>query len=268
MASDMTILQASLALYVAAALAGVFSVVKKQAAMRLPLGLLTAALILHTAAIALRWQRMDHGPYVDMYEILSSNIWSLHFAALLFTLMIPRIRSVLAVVLPILLVLVFWLPTVTPSDAAAPVTYDTPWLPLHVGLGKFFLACVLMAVGLSLVVLLRRYANREFSLLPANASLEELAYRFVLTAFIFETLMLVIGAVWAQDAWGRYWDWDPLETWAFVTWLAAAAYLHLRATQRLSQVFQAMMILGIFALAFATFFGTPFISTAPHKGAI
>jgi hypothetical protein len=49
---------------------------------------------------------------------------------------------------------------------------------------------------------------------------------------VFDTLMLIVGAVWAQDAWGRYWAWDPLETWAFASWLALAAALHARATLR------------------------------------
>ena len=85
---------------------------------------------------------------------------------------------------------------------------------------------------------------------------------------IFETLMLIVGAMWAQDAWGRYWAWDPLETWAFITWLTLAFALHMRFTLKTLPRTGAMMILAVFVLAFLTFFGVPFITTAPHKGAV
>jgi ABC-type transport system involved in cytochrome c biogenesis permease subunit len=80
--------------------------------------------------------------------------------------------------------------------------------------------------------------------------------------------MLIVGAVWAQDAWGRYWAWDPLETWAFATWLALALVLHARATFRPAPRWHGAMLIAVFVLAFLTFFGVPFISTAPHKGAV
>jgi ABC-type transport system involved in cytochrome c biogenesis permease subunit len=184
-------------------------------------------------------------------------------------LALPQIRAGLATVLPLLQILVVWLFAVAPTDGAAPVTYETIWLAVHVWLGKAFLGCIIVAVSLSLVVLARHGgARRPFTAMPANPALDELSYRFVLVAFVFESLMLVAGAIWAQDAWGRYWAWDPLETWAFVTWLSVIAYLHLRVTRRPGPLLSALMVTGIFAVAFSTFFGMPFVSTAPHKGAI
>ena len=156
-----------------------------------------------------------------------------------------------------------------PIDSDAPVTYDTVWLPVHVWLGKVFLGCILIAVGLGGVVILRRiWSSRAFAAMPGDKALEELSYRFVLVGFLFESLMLIAGALWARDAWGRYWAWDPLETWAFVTWLAVAAYVHARATYRITPPVGAAIVIGVFVLAFSTFFGIPFVSTAPHKGAI
>ena len=152
-----------------------------------------------------------------------------------------------------------WLLVTSPGEGHFPPTYRTLWLYVHVALGKIFLGAVLVAVGLSGMILAR---------LPRGEALEELAFRFMAIGFVFETLMLVSGAIWAQDAWGRYWAWDPLETWAFLTWLSAAAFLHARVAFRLSPRASALMILGVFALAFLTFFGVPFVSTAPHKGAV
>ncbi|RMD62533.1 MAG: hypothetical protein D6826_07190 [Alphaproteobacteria bacterium] len=267
MFADGAWLPIALGLYFAAALSAVIAVWRGRS-VSTAMTLLAIALACHTVAIALRWVRLGHGPYVDLFEVLSSNVWSLHLAVLIAALAFPRIRASLAAILPLLQILVIWLLTVPERDTLAPVTYDTVWLPIHVTLGKIFLGCTVVAVGLSIVILIRRHRPEAFSVLPRCRALDELAYRFVLIAFIFETLMLIAGAIWAQDAWGRYWAWDPLETWAFITWLAVAGYLHQRAVWKPSPVLNAILVVGIFTLAFSTFFGTPFISTAPHKGAI
>jgi len=66
--------------------------------------------------------------------------------------------------------------------------------------------------------------------LPAAATLDRLAYRFIAFGFPVWTFGVICGAIWAQDAWGRYWGWDPKETWSFITWVIFAGYLHARAT--------------------------------------
>lgn len=259
----------AMTLYATAAVAAVLTTQRRRVPIGLPMGVLALALAVHTIAIAIRWERLGHGPYVDLFEVLSSNVWSLHVAVLVSALLIPRIRPTLATSLPVLQVMVLWLLSLTPVDTQIPVTYHTPLLAVHVWLGKIFLGCIVVAVGLSLVMLARRLGiANAFATLPVNDALDELAYRFVLIAFLFESLMLVAGAVWARDAWGRYWAWDPLETWAFITWLSVIAFLHLRSTRRPSPTVSALMIVGIFILGFSTLFGMPFISMAPHKGAI
>ena len=95
-----------------------------------------------------------------------------------------------------------------------------------------------------------------------------LAYRLVAISFLFQTLMLVVGAIWAQDAWGRYWAWDPIETWSFLTWVSVLYYLHARKQIKGSQLKSAAIVLCIFVLAFLTFFGVPFVSESPHKGMV
>jgi cytochrome c-type biogenesis protein CcsB len=66
--------------------------------------------------------------------------------------------------------------------------------------------------------------------LPSAASLDRLAYRIITFAFPVWTFAIIAGAIWAEQAWSRYWGWDPKETWSFITWLGYAAYLHARAT--------------------------------------
>jgi ABC-type transport system involved in cytochrome c biogenesis permease subunit len=172
--------------------------------------------------------------------------------------------------MPILFVMMGWVLMTNPGEGHLPSTYHTVWLYIHIGFGKVFLGATLVAVGLAGVILARPSARgrRWFERLPADERLDELAFRCMALGFIFESLMLVAGAIWAQDAWGRYWAWDPLETWAFLTWLALGIALHARVTFKLLPRIGAILVIGVFVVAFLTFFGVPFISTSPHKGAV
>jgi len=71
---------------------------------------------------------------------------------------------------------------------------------------------------------------RRGGLLPPASTLDRLAYRTIAFAFPIWTFAVIAGAVWAQEAWGRYWGWDPKETWSFIVWVVYAGYLHARAT--------------------------------------
>lgn len=237
---------------------------------RAVLALLCAGLLLHTVSIGIRWERVSHGPFITMFEILSSNLWSL---LLFYTAVFARVKAVRpssAFVLPVLFVMMGWLLVTRPGEGHFPATYRTVWLYVHVGLGKVFLGAVLVAVGLACIVLARSrgIGVARFADLPSSERLSELAFRFLALGLVFETLMLITGAIWAQNAWGRYWAWDPLETWSFLTWLMLAFTLHLRATLRVAPPVGAVLVLATFGVAFLTFFGVPFLSTAPHKGAV
>jgi len=268
MPSETILLDLAALLYLSAAGVAVILAIAGKARDHVVLMLLAVALTLHTGAIALRWLRLDHGPYVNLFEILSSNVWSLHLIALLASLSVRRLSGGLVMALPVLSILVLWMMATPVRDTAPPVTYQTIWLPVHMVLGKLFLGLVVMAVGLCLVVVARRAFGWRFSHAPDCAEAESLAHRVMLAAVVFQTLMLVAGAAWARDAWGRYWAWDPLESWAFLTWIAVLAYLHWRPRNQGATVLNAAIVIGIYVVAFATFFGVPFVSLAPHKGAI
>jgi len=228
------------------------------------------ALALHTLSLAARWMAMGHGPFTTMYEILSSNLWSLALVFLLSWWIVRDLRGAALGVVPVLWVLGLWLLMADAGPGHLPPTYATPLLYLHALVGKLFLGLLLVAVALGAIPVLRlgTWGVRRCAGLPGDRRFDELAHRFAAYAFVFDTLMLIVGAVWAQDAWGRYWAWDPLETWAFVTWLALAAALHAHATVRPTPAAFGVWLAAAFVLAFLTFFGVPFISTSPHKGAV
>lgn len=270
MERELQILWAAVVAYVVGGTVAIIGVVLGKRAERTVLGLVAAGLALQALSIGLRWERVGHGPFITMFEILNSNVWSLMLVYALAYWRLPRIRGSAAAVMPVMFVMLGWLVVTHPGEGHFPPTYNTPWLYIHIGLGKVFLGAVLVAVGLSCVILLRRFglATRRFAHLPGDAALDELAFRCMAIGLIFHTLMLIAGAIWAQDAWGRYWAWDPLETWAFITWLTVAFTIHARLAFRISPQLHAIMIISVFVIAFLTFFGVPFVSVSPHQGAV
>ncbi|MBV8123304.1 MAG: c-type cytochrome biogenesis protein CcsB [Burkholderiaceae bacterium] len=104
---------------------------------------------------------------------------------------------------------------------------DSYWMKLHVpanfiGYGAFCLAAMTAVAWLAAGTAFAQ--NR----LPDRSVLEETTYRLIATGFAFFTIATILGALWAAEAWGGYWSWDPKETWALVVWLNYAAWLHLR----------------------------------------
>lgn len=231
---------------------------------------LAGAVVLHTLALVWRWRDLGHGPFTTMHEILSSNLWSLALVFALAAWRIAELRGAMLLAVPVWAVLAAWLWMADAGAGHLPPTYATPLLYLHTVLGKLYLGLLLAAVALGSASALRRSAGGAslVAALPDDTRLDALAHRFAAFALVADTLMLIVGAVWAQDAWGRYWSWDPLESWAFASWLALVAALHARATLRPPPARFGAWLLGVFVLAFMTFFGVPFLSTAPHKGAV
>lgn len=234
------------------------------------LALLVGAVVLLTMSLAERWIRIGHGPFVDLFELLISQMFSLGLVYTVAYWRIPLLRPTAVIVLPVLLLMGVWVMTVDPAASAFPPTYYHDWKWAHVIFGKFFLAFCLVATGLAGIILLRDapLANRLLRHMPSDEVLDTVAWRFMLLALVFESLMLIAGAVWAQDAWGRYWAWDALETSSFINWLMLGIAVHVRLTYRVPIRVGAAAIIGIFMFAFFTYFGAPFYSEAAHKGVI
>jgi cytochrome c-type biogenesis protein CcsB len=122
-----------------------------------------------------------------------------------------------------------------PSAPLVPALKST-WLVIHVSAaiisgGVFLLANFIAGTYL----ILDRYEQKGtrpiwMQKLPSLESLDNFSYRLIALVFPLWTFSVIAGAIWAEAAWGRYWGWDPKETWAFITWVAYAAYLHARVT--------------------------------------
>jgi len=233
------------------------------------LGSIIIGVILLAVGLGVRWDRLGHGPFVNLFELLTSQLFSLGLIYAIVYWRIPLLRPSAVVVMPLIWILGTWVLLLEPKDSTYPPTYFNDWLWAHVGFGKIFLSFCLVAAGLAGILLIRgldRFKNL-FSTMP-DSLLDQMAWRFMMLALVFDSLMLIAGAVWAQDAWGRYWSWDALETSSFMTWLSIGAGIHARLTYNINVRIGALAILAIFGLAFMTYFGTPYYSEAAHKGVI
>lgn len=221
------------------------------------------------AAIAGRWLRESQGPFLTLYDILLSNVFSLALLMLVVAWTLVSLRAALLVVSPLLTLMGVWLLDAPAAAVPLPASFDNNWLWVHVLSGKMFLGFYLPATGIAAVLLLRGAigGTRLARLVPAPERSEQDLWVLFFIAFVFHSCMLVAGAVWAHTAWGRYWSWDPLETWTLVTWLLLGGLLHARATFRgMSDGLGHALVIAVFGVAFLTFFGVPFFSIAPHKG--
>lgn len=128
------------------------------------------------------------------------------------------------------------------------------WMKIHVpanfvGYGAFCMAAML---GIAELQVLRSEQKGRKSWLPEAAVIDEVMYKAIAVGFLFFTIATILGALWAADAWGRYWSWDPKETWAFIVWLNYAVWLHLRLVAGWrGKVLAWWAIIGLFITAFA-----------------
>ena len=188
------------------------------------------------AGVILRGASAHRVPWGNMYEF--SITGALAFSgAYLVALRKYKIRWLgLPVAISILLTLGTAVTLLyRPSAPLVPALKST-WLAIHVSAaiisgGVFLLANCIAATYLIMV----RYESKGgrpawATRLPSLDYLDQLSYRLVAFVFPLWTFAIIAGAIWAESAWGRYWGWDPKETWAFITWVAYAAYLHARVT--------------------------------------
>lgn len=191
-------------------------------------GLATAGIAPHATAIGMRWLEVGHGPYVTRYEVFSSDALiavSLFIAARLFY---PRIKPAGAVTVSAAFLMMGYGALSLDTRAPIPITFKSWWLVIHIFFGKMVTGSMLIAGGLAWFYLAKEKRPAAWPRLPAADALEDLSYRFFTFGFFTLALMILAGSIWANSAWGRYWGWDPIETWSLISWLAFGAILHLK----------------------------------------
>jgi cytochrome c-type biogenesis protein CcsB len=201
--------------------------------------------LVHTASIAVRAIAVDAVPWSNMYEFASvaGLIGVAAFLAVLWKL--PQLRDLGGFILLPVILMMFLAGTVLYSRAQPLVpALQSYWLAIHVTLVSIAEGALMTSAVLTVLFLVKSRYDRVSAApgyrpgsigtlaakLPSAAALDKAAYRVVAFSFPLYTVAIICGAIWAEAAWGRYWGWDPKETWAFIVWVIYACYLHARAT--------------------------------------
>lgn len=167
-------------------------------------------------------------PWGNMYEFSISSAVGILFVFLIWSTQRNLRWLGLFVTIPTLLTLGLAVTVLYTESAQLVPALKSYWLVIHVfaaivGGGAFTVGAA--TAGLSLIS-----GKGWFQQLPPREKLEGLTHKVVAFSFPIWTFAVVAGAIWAENSWGRYWGWDPKETWAFITWVIFAAYLHARST--------------------------------------
>ncbi|MBK3643601.1 MULTISPECIES: c-type cytochrome biogenesis protein CcsB [Streptomyces] len=212
---------------------------------RIAISLTVLAFLVHLAGVVARAASVERAPWGNMYEF---NITFSAVAVAVYLTLLALRKNVrwlgLFLVTTVLLDLGIAVTVLyTASDQLVPALHSY-WLYIHVSTAILCGAVFYVGAAGTLLYLFKdsyetklenggtpgRFATSFLERLPASSSLDKFSYRLNAAVFPLWTFTIIAGAIWAESAWGRYWGWDPKETWAFITWVAYACYLHARAT--------------------------------------
>jgi len=231
---------------------------------------LTAGFIAQFCGLVIRTFSAKFMPVTNMYESLNFFTAVIVLAYLIIEHKY-RNRSLGVFILPVVfLLLAFSSMPSTPKEIVPLMpALQSQWLVWHVVLSFIGEAGFAVAFGASIMYLLRNRAvsgsfiARTF---PSTEVLDTLSYRAIIIGFpVFTIGALIFGAIWAKYAWGNYWTWDPKETWALITWIVYALYLHARVNRGWKGNIAAWIsIIGFLATIF-TLFGVNYLLSGLHS---
>ncbi|WP_163553969.1 c-type cytochrome biogenesis protein CcsB [Candidatus Frankia alpina] len=241
---------------------------------------------LHLGSVITRGIAADRVPWGNMYEF-SSMICLIAVTTFLALLTRQKVRWLgVFVMVPVVLYLGFAGTVLYVAPGPLVPALNSYWLKIHVvaaitSSGVFLIS----AVTTVLFLVKERWENRLADVaagradasramqsrggivmrLPSSAALDTLSYRIIAFAFPIWTFAIIAGAIWAESAWGRYWGWDPKETWSFITWVCYAAYLHARATAGWRGRRAAAIALVAFTALFVDYYLVNLVITGLHS---
>ncbi len=236
-------------------------------------GVCIVGFVLHTAGFGLRWWESHelgygHIPLSNLYESLIFFGW---VTILVYLFLEFRIKNKVigAFATPFAFLAMAYASFGTDQEIQPLIpALQSNWLTVHVitcflGYAAFAVAC-----GLGIMYLLRSKAKSESGVwahLPDLRTLDDLIYKTILFGFFWLTVGIITGAVWAEQAWGSYWSWDPKETWSLITWFVYASAIHARLMRGWAGTRIAFLsIIGFVSVIF-TYFGVNFLLSGLHS---
>lgn len=228
-----------------------------------------AAAILHTLNILTRYLEAGHTPITSYHETVSFFAWSIAWSYLLF-----RWRYTVknfGTFVSVLTLLLMSMAAVASREILPLVpALQSWWLPVHASIalvadGFLALACI---GGIMYLLQEREIKRKRFGLfysrLPSLEALDKLNHHCLSIGFPLMTLGIIAGSIWAKQAWGSYWQWDPKETWSLITWFLYAALVHQRFTVGWRGRRAAIMSIVAFLAVLFTLWGVTFLLQGVH----
>lgn len=232
-----------------------------------------AGFCFETTAIIMRWilsyqLEIGHAPLSNLYESLVFFSWSIMCVLLVVWRRygndaIGAMASFFAFLLPAYASLSG---SVTTEIQPLIPALRSNWLISHVVSSFLAYACFAISFIISVLFLIRKKAGgRIAAIMPDAPVFDDMGYRMTSIGFVLLSLGIITGAAWADTAWGRYWGWDPKETWSLITWMIYGAYLHARLVRGWKGTATALIsILGFLAVIF-TYLGVNYILSGLHS---
>lgn len=236
--------------------------------------------LIEAGGVVTRAMSVQRAPWGNMYEF-SVTFSAVAVGAYLLLLALKKNVRWLGLILVTTVLLDLGIATTwlyTDSDQLVPALHSY-WLWIHVSTAIFCGAVFYIGAAGAVLYLFRdsyeshleqgrtpgRFRSSVLERLPSAASLDKFSYRINAAVFPLWTFTIVAGAIWAGDAWGRYWGWDPKEVWSFVTWVAYACYLHARATAGWKGRKAAYLALFAFACWIWNYYGVNILLSGKHS---
>jgi ABC-type transport system involved in cytochrome c biogenesis permease subunit len=208
-----------------------------------------AGVLAISASLILRAVTTGHGPFSSMYEFSIAFSWGILVMAIIFgqVYKLHLIRTIGVIIA--LAMLIFASSLSSKSAPLVPALQQSLLLTTHVMSAVISYGALTIGFVAAVVYLFKNFSSKEAEIL------DRLSYHSVMIGFPFLTLVIILGAIWADIAWGKYWSWDPKETASLVTWLLYASYLHARITRGWRGKKAAILLIIGFAAVLLTFFG-------------
>lgn len=198
---------------------------------------------LHSATILARWIASGHPPVLWSFEHALAGSWFVMGIFLIVGKYFSNFKIAGIVVSPfVMLMLGYGIMGKELGIEPLPPPYQSNWLWVHVGFGWITYGAYHVAAGMAILYLLKERAVRKsknkgelsrfFQFFPELSVLDDLTFKLITYGFIAHIVMLGSGAIWAYGLWGRYWAWDPIETWTLISWLIYGIAIHIRMTYR------------------------------------
>ncbi|MFA6093787.1 MAG: c-type cytochrome biogenesis protein CcsB [Elusimicrobiota bacterium] len=223
--------------------------------------ILAAAWLLQTVFLAMRWHESGHVPLSNQFESLAGMSWGLAALAGLFrrreneAWLGPAAAALCLLLLGICVLLDRSIAPLVPA-------LQSNWLLFHVAVIMMGYAALALSF-LASVVYLAAYGTKAGH--ESAQAVDRFNERAMALGYLLLTGGIVLGAVWANEAWGSYWSWDPKETWSLITWLVYTAALHLRRTHRWEGRRMAWLSVAGFAFVLFTYFGVNYLLKSLHS---